>query len=459
MKKVVIIGSGPAGLLASYELINSGKNFDIVVLDKGHDIDKRKCPRPGKCLKKCKPCGIINGVGGAGLFSDGKLIYSTEIGSNLNDLIGKKKNQDLVDYINNYFQNVHNVKPCFLDKKKIDKFQIKVSQSEDDIKAIFSDSAHVGTDKLIDLIKNMKKDLESKGVKFMTGKNVSKILKTSVKTEDGEKFNYDNLLLAPGRSGAEWLEKIILKLGIEYGYNPLDVGVRVEVDRRITDHVTNISRDMKFKIKSKTYGDSIRTFCTCPGGKVARESHTNFNLVNGHSEAGDLGENTNFAFLVKLKLTKPLGNSNEYGRIIAETLNTIGQGEPVVQRLGDLKKGKRTSIEKILQEFDDLPVKPSLKDNIVYGDLGMALPYRILLDIVEGLDILNNILPGISKDSTLLYAPEIKFHALNIKTNEYLQTSQEKIYVAGDGVGWSRGIVGAAVCGVLAARGMIKNYK
>lgn len=457
MEKIVIVGAGPAGLFASYELINSRKDFDITILDKGKDIDKRNCPSPGKCTRNCKPCGIINGVGGAGLFSDGKLIFSTEIGSNLNYLIGETKNQELVNYVQDILEKNHNIKLANLNYDEIKKIRVKASTN--DIKAIFANSAHVGTDNLVNLIKNFKEDLQNKGVKFISNKNVNQILETIVKTDDGEKYPYDSVLLAPGRVGSEWLEKIIKKHNIEYKYNPLDIGVRVEVNREITDYITDIYRDMKFYIQTETYRDWVRTFCTCPGGKVAREKYENFNLVNGHSLYGDIGKNTNFAFLVNLRLTKPLGNSNEYGRVVAQTLNAIGQGDPVVQRLGDLKVGRRTYKEKIINDFNKSVVKPSLQENIVYGDLGMALPYRILLNVVEGLEKLNTILPGVANKSTLLYAPEIKFHALSLKTNQYLQTSKEKIYAAGDGVGWSRGIIGAAASGILAARGMIKNYK
>jgi len=454
MKKVVIIGAGPAGLFAAYKL--AGK-CDVTVLDKGLSVEKRSCPSPDNCTNTCALCAKLYGEGGAGLMSDGKIIFSTEIGSFLNDVegIGVKKNSQLVEEVKAIFGK-YGIHPVVenVDTEQHKK-ELEKAAAMAGIRYVHTTLAHVGTDKLRDLIQHFRNDLAEKGVKFIEKQDVTEIHhesgKITVKTKDNS-FECDNLLIAPGRVGAKWLEGVVRKLGMQFQYNPMDIGVRVEVKRQITEKVTNVCRDMKFQIPTDTYKDMVRTFCTCPGGKVARETHSEgYNLVNGHSEAGDPYENTNFAFLVTIPFTEPMANGNEYARRIAETVRELGGNKPIVQRLGDLRAGHRSKRKHIASYI----VKPSL-DDATFGDIGLALPHRIVLALTEGLKKLDKIMPGINNDDTLLYAPEAKFHALRIKNSDpYLQTSVKGIYVVGDGAGMSRGIVGAAACGVLAAEGIL----
>ncbi len=448
--RVVIVGSGPAGLFAAHEL--AGK-ADVTIIDKGKDVKKRSCPSPNKCKGTCRPCNILCGVGGAGLFSDGKIIFSTKIGNNLDPIVGSKKNSQLVQRVADIF-NKYGIKIKELsneDKCKIKELKRNSRMIGGDF--LYEPQAHVGTDKLISLITEFKKDLEDQGVEFIYKQNVSHNIKDCNLIVNKKKINYDALILAPGRIGATWLEEVVRCLNINYSYNPIDIGVRVEVAREITDHITNVVRDMKFYLRSNTYEDLLRTFCTCPGGNVTRETHDGFNLVNGHSKSGDPSSNTNFAFLVTMPLNTPQSNTNLYGQAAAKLGYVTGAHQPLLQRLGDLKRGRRSHESK----KNTFLVKPSLED-VIYGDIGLALPYRICLDLIEGLDKLNQIIPGIASDSTLLYAPEIKFHGLKVKTDKYLMTNKEGIYVAGDGAGLSRGIAGAACCGVLTAEGIIKKY-
>jgi len=446
--KVAIVGAGPAGLFAANKLADY---CDVTILDKGKDVDKRDCPSPGKCNLKCRPCNILSGVGGAGLFSDGKIIFSNKVGNNLDEIVGKEKNKLLVKEVQDIFASygVNNSKLSAHKKRQLQKFRKKSRVLGVDF--LYESQAHVGTDKLIELIENFKGDLQSKGVKFLNKKNIIKIDDKNVFTTK-DSFAYDKLILAPGRSGSRWLEKMVRSLKIDYTYNPIDIGVRVEVLRDITDDITNVIRDMKFHLKTETYEDSVRTFCTCPGGKVTRETHDGFNLVNGHSDSGDSSLNTNFAFLVTMPLTEPLSNTNSYGHVVAELGYVTGVKKPILQRLGDIRRGCRSHYDK----KGEFLVKPTLQD-VIYGDIGLALPYRIELDILEGLTKLGKIIPGIDSDETLLYAPEIKFHGLKVKTDNYLKTNKDNIYVAGDGAGLSRGIAGAACCGVLAAEGILKD--
>lgn len=448
--KVTIVGAGPAGLFAAHKLAGYA---DVTVLDKGKDVSKRKCPSPNKCDAKCKPCNILSGVGGAGLFSDGKIIFSNKIGNNLTPIVGDEKNSELVKGVQEIFKN-YGVEVVSLSKTKNKKLlQLKKKSRILGGDFLYEPQAHVGTDYLIDLIQKFRDDLEEKGVEFLDKTNVKNITCDEVITNKGD-LSYDKLLIAPGRSGARWLEKVVNELKIEHTYNPIDIGVRVEILREITDDITNVVRDMKFYLKSDTYQDLVRTFCTCPGGKVTRETHDDFNLVNGHSDSEDSSQNTNFSFLVTMPLTEPLSNTNSYGYVVAELGYVTGVKKPILQRLGDIRRGGRSHIKK----KDEFLVKPTL-DDVVYGDIGLALPYRIEMDIIEGLTKLGKIIPGVDNDETLIYAPEIKFHGLKVKTDKYLTTNKGNVYVAGDGAGLSRGIAGAACCGVLAAEGILKDYK
>ncbi|MBM3200236.1 FAD-dependent oxidoreductase [Candidatus Woesearchaeota archaeon] len=449
--KVVIVGSGPAGLFAAYKLVG---HADVTVVDKGGDVDSRACPSPGECKAACKPCNILCGVGGAGLFSDGKIIFSTKIGNNLNPVVNEAKNmalvKEVVDIFSKYDVNVEKLSQE--SEREIEHLKKKARIVGGDF--LYAPQAHIGTDKLLDLISCFKKDLESKGVKFLNKTEVLKVEDKEIVTNK-ESLQYDKLILAPGRVGAGWLEQVMNDLKLEYSYNPIDIGVRVEVPKEITDSTTKVVRDMKFYLRSDTYNDLVRTFCTCPGGKVTRETHEGFNLVNGHSDSDDSSPNTNFAFLVTMPLTAPLSNTNYYGHKVADLAYVTGVKKPILQRLGDLRSGHRSHFEK-KHEF---LINPTLND-VVYGDIGLVLPHRVTLDIIEGLEKLDRIIPGVANDETLLYAPEIKFHGLKVITDEYLATSRKNIYVAGDGAGLSRGIGGAACCGLLAAEGILKEaYK
>lgn len=447
--KVVLIGGGPAGLFAAHELADF---CDVTIIEKGNDVDKRGCPSPDECKKKCKPCNILCGIGGAGLFSDGKIIFHTEIGNNLNELVGGEKNKQLVNRVKEIFAqyDIHTSELDGEKEKRVIELQKKARVA--DVQFVYTEQAHVGTDRLKELITRMREDLKKKGVKFFCKEEVISVGDKKIKTKARE-IEYDSLVIAPGRVGAGWLEKITAQLKLKYSYNPIDIGVRVEVPKEVTDSVTSIVRDMKFQmyINNKVYA---RTFCTCPAGKVAKESHEGFMLVNGYSDSRASSQNTNFAFLIQIKLTDPLGNTNEYGRDVAALANTIGKGKIILQRLGDLRQQRRSDIKK----KDSFLVKPTLED-IVYGDISLALPGKIVENVIAGLEKLDEVVPGVANDSTLLYAPEIKFHGLKIATSQYLESSIPGIYVAGDGAGWSRGIAGAAACGVLVPEGIKQKIK
>jgi uncharacterized FAD-dependent dehydrogenase len=301
--------------------------------------------------------------------------------------------------------------------------------------------------------------LEKEGVNIILGEEAVDIhtIKSRVKYIETTKAKYpvDSLLLTPGRSGSRWLTGIMDRLGVEMQFNPIDVGVRVEVPNEVMNEVIQNygSWDPKFHIYSSSYDDFVRTFCVCPKGFVVRESYENSLFgVNGHSMRDSSSQNTNFALLVRVRLTRPLENTTEYGRRIAQLANTLGGRSPLLQRLGDLRGSRRSTWNRIERSY----IEPTFKD-VTPGDISMAYPQRIVIDLLEGLEKLDRVMPGINSDSTLLYAPEIKFYAMRTITDKNLRTSIQNLYVAGDGAGVSRGIVGAAATGIIAARGIIES--
>ncbi len=438
-KKVLIIGAGPAGLFAAFALAKKNE-FEITIFDQGPGMEKR--------LKNKN--GVI-GFGGAGLFSDGKLNFSLDIGTNLREIISDKKHLSLINEVERIFAKYGGMD--FTESKEI-RNKRKVLEKEaakKGIRFLPTKMAHIGSDFLPEIINKIINDLKKQGVKLVSEIQVKNIKKNKIIT-DKKEYTYDYLILAPGRGGSLWLETIARDIGIEYKYNPLDIGVRVEVSSEIMEDVCQIEYDPKFHIQTPTYDDQIRTFCTCPRGYIATEEHRNFVLVNGYSNRGRKSENTNFAFLVKVNLTEPLENTNLYGQAIAQEMTTIGGGKPILQRLGDLCNGQRSNWPRIKKGH----LNPSLID-VTPGDIAMGMPYRFVKDILEGLKILDKLIPGVADKGTLLYAPEVKFHGLKVLTNDLLQTNIENIFVAGDGAGLSRGIVGAAASGLQVAKGVLKK--
>jgi uncharacterized FAD-dependent dehydrogenase len=299
--------------------------------------------------------------------------------------------------------------------------------------------------------------MKDKGVLFLLNTKVEDLVIeentcTGVVLKDGTKISSRFTIIAPGRVGAKWIDEILHKHKIEAKYAPIDVGVRVEVPSIIMDPITFINHDPKFHIQTKTYDDFVRTFCTNERGFVVKEEYEDFIATNGHSMTNEQSENTNFAFIVRVELTEPIENTVRYGRSIAKLATTIGGGKPVIQRMGDLRRGRRTT-EKRLKKNQ---VINSLKD-VTPGDISMALPHRIVTDIREGLDVLNEIIPGVASDSTLLYAPEIKFYSMQVIVNRDMESSVKNLFAAGDGAGLSRDIVNAAATGVIAGRGILKK--
>jgi hypothetical protein len=456
-RDILIVGAGPAGLFAANELTDKG--LEVLVIDQGKAIEERYCPleEKSKCLR-CEPCNIMAGVGGAGTFSDGTLNLRPDIGGNLSALThDPSKAWELVDRVDKIFLR-HEV-PNEMRKpstKEIDLLKRKAAS----VGAKFIDipQRHIGSDRTKKVIKSLVTDLKEKGIDFLLNTKVEDLLIVDNECKgvitQKEELEASRVIMAPGRIGTEWMEQIIDKYKLDAEYGPIDVGVRVEVPAIVMDPITRINRDPKFHIHTKHYDDFVRTFCTNENGFVVKEEYPGFICTNGHSMKERSSSNTNFAFLVRIELTEPVENTTKYGRSIAKLATTIGGGKPILQRMGDLRRGRRSNAPRIKKNI----VEPTLKE-YTPGDISMAMPHRIVMDLVEGLEALNQIMPGVASDSTLLYAPEIKFYAMEVKVNEWLETSIKNLYAAGDGTGLSRDIVNAASTGIIAGEGVLQGLK
>jgi len=449
---VVIIGAGPAGLFAAYELVKNS-SIKILIIDKGKDINNRKCASLSefqRCLK-CQPCNILCGLGGAGGLSDGKLNLKPDVGGNLEEFVSKEEADNLVKQIDDIFLK-HGASSRLYGQNS---HELQRKAAESGLEFIPIPQRHIGSDKLPEVMTSIKNYLTNHGVEFWLNTNVIDIEKNNnynIILEDNRILEAKYLIVATGRSGAEWITSIANKLGINTRFAAIDIGVRVEVPAVVMENIVEYAWDPKFHIYTKKYDDFVRTFCTCPYGFVVMEDYGDFIGVNGHSSNTEKSENTNFAFLTRVELTEPVENTTRYGKSIAKLATTIGGKMPIIQRLEDLRNGHRSTASRIEKSF----VKPTLK-HATPGDISMAMPHRIVENVIEGLEQLDKVIPGVNSDSTLLYAPEIKFYSMRFLVDKNLETNISNFFAAGDGAGLSRGIVASAATGIIAARGILNK--
>ena len=450
---VLIIGAGPAGLFAAHELSKNSK-FSVTVIDWGQDIRKRICPavETGTCIG-CKPCHIMCGLGGAGGMSSGTLNLRYDIGGDLSKLTKSvSKAEKLVKEVDDIFvehgapKKVHGT-----GSNEVEELTRRAAAAG--VRFIPILQRNIGSEYLPDVINSFRNKLEKQGVKFVLNSKVEHIGKGEVVIK-GKRIHAKYILAAPGRVGADWFAEQARDLGVKLTHGPIDIGVRVEVPAVVYEPVVKVNRDPKFHIRTKTFDDFVRTFCTNPMGWVMEERYDGHVGVNGHSLHAKKSQNTNFALLVHIELTQPVTDTTAYGQSIAYLATTIGGGRPLLQRLGDLRSGRRSTWERVERGH----VVPTLR-SVTPGDISMALPGRIVTGLNEGLGRLDEVAPGVASDSTLLYAPEVKFYAMQITVNENMETNVPNLFVAGDGAGLSRGIVTAAATGLLAARGIITKAK
>ena len=466
MKKydVIIVGAGPAGLFAAYELITKNKNLKILLLDQGKFAENRVCPMNktgSKCIN-CNPCQILSGYGGAGTFSDGKLNFIPKLGkSDLFKYMSEEEAYKIIDDSEEIFTKFGMDSDVFPSNMDIAN-DIKKKVALTGARLLLIKQKHLGSDHLPTYIKNFSDYLRNEGVELLESANVIDVksikkdkheITAKIKKQE-EVFEAKKVIIAPGRTGAKWIQELADKYNISYLSQSIEIGVRVEVRKEILEELTNIIYDPTIFIKTKTYGDEIRTFCTNPGGFVAKENYYGYICVNGHSLKEIKSNNSNFAFISKVTLTEPVTNTRQYGESIARIANVLGDGKPIIQTLKDLKDGRRSEWHRINKGF----ITPTLKD-CVAGDLALVLPHRIISNIIEGLDKLNEIIPGVNNGETLLYGPEIKFFSNEITTNNKFKLEDYDVYFVGDGAGKAGNIVTAAATGLIAARDILENTK
>lgn len=461
MKKydVIIIGSGPAGVFSALELIKNNGNLKVLIVEKGKDIDDRVCPmaiRDVSC-NRCPECDILSGWGGAGAFSDGKLNLSTEIGGFLTRYLDTGTLQSLIDYVDSIYMSFGAPPEVYGGDVNAIK-ELEKLASVNDLTLIPSRIRHIGTDLCRGLLKKMREALNHHIDIIFNTEAAKTILEgkkaRGIRMKNKEEFFSDYVILAPGREGSRWLESEAKTLNLTLLQNPVDIGVRVEVPASVMEHLTSVTYEPKLIFYSKKFDDKVRTFCVNPYGEVVKEYLKGIWTVNGHSYAQSRTNNTNFALLVSTAFTEPFNEPISYGSYIARLANLLGQGV-IVQRLGDLYSGRRSTPERIAKGI----VQPTLKD-ATPGDLSFVIPYRYLVDIMEMLKALDRIAPGVNSRHTLLYGLEVKFYSMQLKLTNNLETEVENLFAIGDGAGVSRGLVQASVSGVIAAREILRrlNY-
>ncbi|MCR4440614.1 MAG: FAD-dependent oxidoreductase [Peptococcaceae bacterium] len=461
---VAIVGAGPAGIFAALELSSLDKNLNILIVDKGKHIDERFChiPRAGHCLH-CEPCAIMSGWAGAGAFSDGKLSLSPQVGGRISDYLDEEKSREYIRYADGIYLSFGARKEVHgLNSKKIDDLIYEASRYN--IQLVPCPVRHLGTELASDVLRRMYLHLTGKTrTEFLPLTVVSEIVAENgvvkgIKVKDGKgeerEIEAPYVIVAPGRGGAQWLAEQARKLNLKTENNEVDIGVRVEVPNSIMDHLTSELYEAKLIYYSDTFENKVRSFCMNPGGIVSEEKYDGeIAVVNGHSYADAKLKtfNTNFALLVSTRFTEPFNQPIEYGKYIAKCANMLTGGGVMVQRLGDLLRGRRTDYGR-LQKSTTIPTLKSA----VPGDLSFVLPQRYLTSIVETIQAFDNIAPGLYGKNTLLYGVEVKFYSLKIKVNPNLETDIKGLYAIGDGAGITRGLMQASVTGIMVARDIVK---
>ena len=451
---VIIIGAGPGGIFTAYELTRKNPQLKVAVFEAGHSLDKRHCPIDGDKIKSCincKSCSIMSGFGGAGAFSDGKYNITNDFGGTLYEYIGKKQAIDLMHYVDE-INMAYGGKGTKLYSTAGTKFKKECIQH--DLHLLDASVRHLGTDINYIVLRNIYEELKDRADFFFDTP-----VTTVEITEDGYKVNTkdtayicDKCVVSVGRSGSKWMEKVCKELDIPTKSNRVDIGVRVELPADVFSHITDELYESKIVYRTEKYGDKVRTFCMNPKGAVVNENTNGIITVNGHSyeDPAKQTENTNFALLVAKHFSQPFKDSNGYGESIARLSNMLGGGV-IVQRFGDLIRGRRSTQSRIEEAF----ITPTLQ--ATPGDLSLVLPKRILDGIIEMIYALDKVAPGTANDDTLLYGVEVKFYNMEVDVNEKLESRYPGLYIIGDGSGITHSLSHASASGVHVARDIIEN--
>ena len=451
---VIIIGAGPGGIFAAYELTKEKSDLRIAVLEGGHALEKRKCPIDGDKIKSCincKSCSIMNGFGGAGAFSDGKYNITNQFGGTLYEYIGKEKAMELMHYVDDL-----NVKYGGEGTKlySTTNTHIKKLCLQNGLHLLDASVRHLGTDINYIVLQNMYKELSSKA-DFYFDTYVESVQKTEegyvVSTAD-KNYSCSKCIVSAGRSGSKWAEKLCSDLEIKTKSNRVDIGVRVELPAEVFSHLTDELYESKIVYRTEKFEDLVRTFCMNPHGVVVNENTNGIVTVNGHSyeDPAKHTANTNFALLVAKHFSEPFRDSNGYGESIARLSNMLGGGV-LVQRFGDPIRGRRSNARRIEESF----VTPTLK--ATPGDLSLVMPKRILDGIIEMIYALDKIAPGTANDDTLLYGVEVKFYNMEVELDRNLETAHKGLYIIGDCSGVTHSLSHASASGVHVARAILEE--
>ncbi len=454
---VIIVGTGPAGIFAAMELSERSPGLSVLMVEKGKDLKDRSCPmsKGDVSCAECPECAIVSGWGGAGAFSDGKLNISSDVGGFLKRYLDAGELDSLINYVDEIY--IRYGAPDVLyggDPARIE--EIKTQAAQCDLEFIPTRIRHIGTDRCLDVLAGMETAVRE-NVDVIFGTQVEDVLLddgavSGVRLSDGTTYGAGSIVLAPGREGAKWLEALTKRLELSTLQNPVDIGVRVELPAAVFEHLTKVTYEPKLVFNSKTFDDRVRTFCVNPYGAVVKEYLKDIWTVNGHSYSDRKTDNTNFAILVSSTFTEPFDEPISYGRYIAGLANFLGKGV-IVQRLGDLRSGRRSTHERIAKGM----VRPTLSD-ATPGDLSFVIPYRHLCSILEMLNALDCIAPGVNSRHTLLYGLEVKFYSMQMKLSNTLETGIKNLFAVGDGAGVSRGLVQASASGVIAAREIASRH-
>lgn len=448
--KIAIIGGGPAAIFAAYELLQKNVSANIILIESGHDIYKRRCPIAEKKTEQCihcKPCSIMRGFGGAGAFSDGKYNFTTQFGGWLNEYLPDQKVLELIDYVDQ--TNLKYGAPC--EYFSTENSELTRKALAYDLHLLQARVRHLGTENNLNILENLYEYLKER-ITMLFVTPVSEIKPTEqgfdlILAQEAEVLSCDYLIAAPGRAGSEWFSNQCKALKLVLLNNQVDVGVRVEIPAEVFQHITDEVYEAKLVYRTKQYGDLVRTFCMNPKGYVVAENTDGIVTVNGHSFRDEKlhSHNTNFALLVSNKFTEPFKEPLQYGKRIASFSNMLGGGV-LVQRFGDLIKGRRTNEHRLSKSF----TKPTL--NATPGDLSLVLPKRHVDNIIEMIYALDRLAPGMANDDTLLYGVEVKFYSSRLELSPELETAIPNFFAIGDGAGVTRGLSQASASGVHVAR-------
>lgn len=466
---VVVVGAGPAGIMACYELYLKQPELKVLLIDKGQDVMNRHCPIKKKKIKSCPiiknnepgclpACSITAGFGGAGAYSDGKFNITSEFGGWLTDYLSTDEVEDIIQYVDNLYLK-HGATKEITDPTTDKVKEIEHRGYAVGLKLLRAKVRHLGTEENLRIMTEMSTKLKE---------HIDMLFKTAVKEvlvednrakgvilENGEVINAKKVVLAPGRDGSAWLTKVLKKHGLELYNNQVDIGVRVETSNIVMEEINNNLYEGKF-IYNTSVGTKVRTFCSNPSGHVVIENHSGTMLANGHAyHDPKLGsKNTNFALLVSHTFSEPFNEPNEFAHEVSRLANKLSNGSVMVQRYGDIKRGRRTTEKRLKEGY----TVPTLKE-AVPGDLGLVLPYNTMKSIIEMIEALDKVTPGIANEHTLLYGVEAKFYSARPKVREGFECEIDDLYVAGDGAGLTRGLAQAGANGIIVARHIIDHIK